>query len=62
MNEMVLYSPSALQMVAVKKNQPLTVQNTNKTIRDAPNMSHQPVGVWLDRPAFRENINRENFF
>ena len=41
-------------MVAVKKNQPPTVQNTNKTVRDAPKMSHQPVGVWSECPAFRE--------
>ena len=39
-------------MVAVKKNQPPTVQNTNETVRDAPKMSHQPVGVWSERPAF----------
>ena len=37
-------------MVAVKKNQPPTVQNTNETVRDAPKMSHQPVGVWSERP------------
>ena len=38
-------------MVAVKKNQPAaTVQNTNETVRDAPKMSHQPVGVWSERP------------
>ena len=38
-------------MVAVKKNQPPTVQNTNETVRDAPKMSHQPVGVWSERSA-----------
>ena len=38
-------------MVVVKKNQPPTVQNTNKTVRDAPKMSHQLVGVWSERPA-----------
>ena len=37
-------------MVAVKKNQPPTVQNTNETVRDAPKMSHQPVGVWSECP------------
>ena len=37
-------------MVAVKKNQPPTVQNTNETVRDAPKMSHQLVGVWSERP------------
>ena len=42
-------------MVAVKKNQPPTVQNTNETVRDTPKMSHQPVGVWSEGPAFREN-------
>ena len=48
-------------MVAVKKNQPLTVQNTNKTVRDTPKMSHQPVGVWSERPTFRENIKKRKF-
>ena len=38
-NEMVLYSLSALQMVAVKKNQPTTIQNTNKSVRDTPKLS-----------------------
>ena len=38
-------------MVAVKKNQPPTVQNTNETIRDALKMPHQPIGVWSERPA-----------
>ena len=36
-------------MVAVKKNQPATVQNTNETVRDGAKMSHQPVGVWSER-------------
>ena len=44
-------------MVAVKKNQPATVQNTNETVRDGPKMSHQPVGVWSEHFAFRENKN-----
>ena len=48
-------------MVAVIKNQPPTVQNTNKPIRDSPKMSHQPVGVWSERPAFHKYKNRENF-
>ena len=59
MNEMVLYSLSALYMVAVKKNQPATVQNTNEPVRDGSKMSHQPVGVWSECPVFCEN---ENFF
>ena len=34
-NEMVLYSLSALKMVTVKKRKPATIQNTNESIRDA---------------------------
>ena len=34
-NEMVPYSLSALEMVAVENNQPATLQNANKHIRDA---------------------------
>ena len=56
-NEMVVYS-----LVAVEKSQPPTVQNTNESIRDASKMSHQPVGVWSERPMFRKNKNCENFF
>ena len=43
-------------------NQPPTVQNTNEPVRDSPKMSHQPVGVWSERPAFRENKNHEDLF
>ena len=62
MNMMVLYSLSALQMVAVKKNQPPTVQNANETVRDGSKMSHKPVGVWSECFAFCKNKNRKNFF
>ena len=51
MNKVVLYS-----LVAVKKNQPPTVQNTNELVRDAPKMSHQLVGLMSERPMFRENF------
>ena len=61
-NKMVLYSLSAIWMVAIKKNQPPAVQNTNETVRDGPKMSHQLVGVWSEHPAFCENKNPENFF
>ena len=48
-------------MVAVKKNQPATIQNTNKPVRDGPKMSHQLVGVWSERPAFCENRSQDAF-
>ena len=38
-NEMVLYSLSALLMIPVEKNQPATIQNANESIRDALKLS-----------------------
>ena len=35
-------------MVAVKKTQPPTVQNTNESVTDTPKMLHQLVGVWSE--------------
>ena len=38
-NEMILYSLFALEIVAVEKNQPSTIQNANKSVRDAMKFS-----------------------
>ena len=34
-NKMILYSLFALEIVTVEKNQPATIQNANKSVRDA---------------------------
>ena len=57
-NEMVLYTVCPLNGCC-KEDQPPTVRNTNEPVRNAPKIS---VGVWSERPAFRENKNCENFF